>query len=136
MAGKMVAVNHRESESDRAELARFGWRVAVFSRFFSANSGLGGDWGWPVGGNNDGANGDYGGYDSYSTSEYGSPGMDNNAEISGKGSWREPSKHGNWKSVSGSGKNKKALLKIDTNRVRRLSPFSFFSFSSREKEWS
>lgn len=115
---KIVAVNYRESESDRAELARFGWRVTAFSRFFSPNSGLGGDWGWNLGGDDEGGeNGDDGEYGSYSTSEYGSPVIGTSPAISGKGAWREPSKDGNWKSVSAP-KSKKAILKVDPNRVR------------------
>lgn len=50
---KLVVVNHRESEADRIELMKSGWRVTVWSRFFSGNSGLGGDWGWSFAENND-----------------------------------------------------------------------------------
>ncbi|KAM0748939.1 hypothetical protein T439DRAFT_327445 [Meredithblackwellia eburnea MCA 4105] len=47
---KIIIINHREWEGDREDLAAYCWRIAVFARFFSPNSGLGGDWGFKASG--------------------------------------------------------------------------------------
>lgn len=114
----MHRVNHRESESDRIELRRHGWRVTTFARFFSPASGLGSDWGWGLNGAD---NGEGSSTSPDSEPEYGYKTMQGTGNWSEGGATRNGASSNNWKAVgkSGGGKGEKSgTRKLDPNKVR------------------